>query len=84
MAQRPDVRWSVKKWRAPLLQAIQNFWLDGVGGGYRATLKLPANLAKPVALKVRLDRKGDNHLWDGFVTYPEYLMPCSNTAAATR
>lgn len=77
-----DARWSVKKWRAPILQSIQKFWIEGVGGGYRATVRLPANLTKPGGLRLQLDKKGDNALWDGVVTYPEYLLPCPSAAPA--
>jgi len=71
-----------KKWLQQVAALIQNFWLDGVGGGYLLTVKLPLNLDKPVRWRLRLDTSGDKRLKDASVIYPEKLMPCSSTAAA--
>jgi len=71
-----------KKWLRLVAALIQNFWLDGVGGGYLLTVKLPSNLTKPIRWKLRLDTSGDKRLKDGTVLYPEKLMPCPGTAAA--
>jgi len=77
-----DLRWSVKQWRAPVLQAIQRFWLEGVGGGYQATIQLPGKITKPVTLNLRLDTSREKALQNGFLTYRQKLMPCSSAAAA--
>jgi hypothetical protein len=74
--------WSVRNWRAPILDSIQKFWVEAVGGGYLMTVKLPPGEANFRALKVRLDRSGDKSLEYAFVTYPQKLVPCSNAAVA--
>jgi len=74
--------WSDKKWRAPALKSIQNFWLEGVGGGYRITVMMRGDLKKPAMLKLRLNKSGDKQFDQGFLAYPEMLTPCSNSAAA--
>jgi hypothetical protein len=74
--------WSIKKWRAPVLESIQKFWMEGVGGGYLMTVNLPPGQPNSSALTVRLDRSGDKTLEFTFVTYPRRLVPCSNPAMA--
>jgi len=74
--------WSNEKWRAPVLESIQKFWVEAVGGGYLMTVNLPPRQTNSSALRVRLDRSGDKSLEYTFVTYPQRLVACSNTAMA--
>jgi hypothetical protein len=78
------VLWSVKKWRETVLKSVQNFWVEGVGGGYRITVMVHGDLKKPTVWKLRLNKSADKRLDEGVVTYPEKLMPCSNPAAGVR
>jgi hypothetical protein len=73
--------WSVKKWRGTVLKSIQNFWVEGVGGGYRITIMVHGYLRGPTVWKLRLDESASKQLRDGLVAYPEKLMPCSNADA---
>jgi hypothetical protein len=74
--------WSIEKWRAPVLESIQKFWIEAVGGGYLMTVNLPPEQANSSALTVRLDRSGDKSLEYTFVTYPRRLASCTTAIAA--
>lgn len=71
-----------KKWLQPVAAMLQNFWLNGVAGGYLLNVELPGSLTKTANLKIRIDTSGDKHLKDTSVIYPQKLMPCSSAATA--
>ena len=71
-----------KKWLQQVGAMLQNFWLNGVAGGYLLNVELPGSLTKPANLKIRINTSGDKHLRDTSVIYPQKLMPCRITAAA--
>jgi len=70
-----------KKWLQQVGAMLQNFWLNGVAGGYLLNVELPGSLTKPANLKIRINTSGDKHLRDTSVIYPQKLMPCRITAA---
>lgn len=66
-----------KKWLQLTAALLENFWREGVGGGYLLSLQLPVSLTKPIKWKLRLDTSGDKRLKEASLIYPEKLAPCS-------
>jgi len=70
------------RWRGSVLQSIQKFWMEAVGGGYLMTINVPQEPVKPGAFTLRLDRSGDKGLRNGYVTYQQKLVSCSRQGRA--
>ena len=73
-----------RKWLLKVAALVQNFWVEGVAGGYLLTVETPANLTKPSNWNLRLDPSGDKRLKNAIVIYPQKLLPCTATAASAR
>jgi len=71
-----------RKWLLQVAALVQNFWVEGVAGGYLLTVELPPNLTKPARWNLRLDPSGDKRLKNATIIYPQKLLPCTATAAS--